>query len=176
MDTNELPPWAQVGPRRREHIARVTALLGEWARALAIAPDEARAWRDAGRWHDALRDADPETLAVLVPDAGIPPKVRHGPAAAARLRADGERREDVLSAIAWHTVGNPNWARTGRALYMADYLEPGRTFEERAALAAAVPRDFDATFRDVVRHRVAWARRAGHTLHPQTVALLESLE
>ena len=24
MDTNELPPWAQVGPRRREHIARVT--------------------------------------------------------------------------------------------------------------------------------------------------------
>lgn len=180
VDTSDLPPWAEVGERRRAHIARVTALLESWAQAMSLPPDEARAWRDAGRWHDALRDADPASLAGLVRDPALPPKVRHGPAAAERLRHDGETRASVLDAIAWHTVGNPEWDRTGRALYMADYLEPGRTFAvgedaERHALAAAVPGDFDGTFREVVRHRLIWALREGHALHPHTVALWNSV-
>jgi HD superfamily phosphohydrolase YqeK len=169
----ELPPWAKVSARRREHIARVTALLDEWARALAIPPDEARAWHDAGKWHDALRDAEPEDLSGIISDRALAPGLWHGPAAAARLRQDGERRRSLLEAITWHTVGHPDWDRVGRALYMADYLEPGRTFEreERAALAAAVPADFEGTYWDVVRHRMIWALRQGHALHPQTVAM-----
>jgi 2-amino-4-hydroxy-6-hydroxymethyldihydropteridine diphosphokinase len=83
----------------------------------------------------------------------------------------------VLDAIAHHTVGSASWGLPGRALYMADYLEPGRPFrrEERAALAAHVPQAFDETFGEVVRHRVEWARRAGLELHPQTVALLDAV-
>lgn len=169
----ELPPWAQVSERRLQHIARVTALLDAWAEALHIPPDEARAWHDAGRWHDALRDADPDELASLASNGALPPSMMHGPAASERLRMDGERRRSVLEAIRWHTVGNPDWDRVGRALYMADYLDPGRTFarEERAALAAAVPTDFAGTFREVVRHRMLWALREGHALFPQTVAM-----
>lgn len=177
MATIELPPWAEVREARRAHIARVTALLEQWGTAMTLAPDEARAWRDAGRWHDALRDADPERLAELCGDPSMPPKLRHGPAAAERLRQDGEDREAVLDAIAWHTIGHPAWERVGRALYMADYLEPGRAFarEERAYLAAQVPHDFDGTFGEVVRHRLTWVLREGHRLHPQTVALWNAL-
>src|SRR6185437_12934843 len=49
----------------------------------------------------------------------------------------------------------------GQALYMADYLEPGRPFAraDRAFLAMHVPRDFDGAFRQVVRHRVEWCLR-----------------
>jgi 2-amino-4-hydroxy-6-hydroxymethyldihydropteridine diphosphokinase len=56
---------------------------------------------------------------------------------------------------------------------MADYLEPGRSFarEERAALAAGVPTDFEGVFREVVRHRLIWTLREGKELYPQTVAL-----
>ncbi len=171
-DTIELPPWAEVHESRRAHIARVTALLDRWVAAMNITPDEARAWHDAGRWHDALRDADPERLRLTVTDE-IPPGMRHGPAAAARLRKDGEGRKEVLDAIAWHTVGFTGWDRVGRALYMADYLEPGRDFEreERKYLATQVPYDFDGTFREVVRRRLIWALREGHALHPNTVAL-----
>ena len=39
-----LPPWAQVTERRRAHIARVTTLLDQWARALALTPDERELW------------------------------------------------------------------------------------------------------------------------------------
>ena len=174
MDSTELPAWAVVSERRRAHIERVATLITAWADALELASGERAAWRDAARWHDALRDAPDDALRALVPDAcERPAKMLHGPAAAARLAADGERRRDVLDAIRWHTVGHSGWTRVGRALYMADFLEPGRPFEraDRAYLAQRVPDDFDGTFRQVVRMRLEWALREGHELYPETVAL-----
>lgn len=168
-----LPDWARVSERRRAHIARVTALLLAWADAMAISPAERMAWRDAGRLHDALRDAPEAELRALVNDPRLPAEMLHGPAAALRLAVAGEAREEVLEAIRWHTVGCAAWGRVGRALYMADYLEPGRPYERasRAYLAAQVPHDFDGTFREVVRHRLEWVVREGHELMPATVAL-----
>jgi HD superfamily phosphohydrolase YqeK len=172
-DSIELPAWARVTEKRRGHIARVTALLKRWAAELDISPDEARAWHHAGLLHDALRDAPESDLRVLVPDPGLPTQILHGPAAAERLVRDGETRVDVLEAIRWHTVGNGAWARTGRALYMADFLEPGRSFarEDRAFLASHVVHDFDGVFRQVVRQRLEWSLREGNQLYPETVSL-----
>ncbi len=176
--TIALPPWAEVSAARRGHIARVTALMAVWAAALGVPPVEAAAWRDAGLWHDALRDAPEETLRTLTGDAASPAKTLHGPAAAARLARDGERRADVLDAIRHHTIGHRDWGRTGRALYMADFLEPGRTFAhaDRAFLAAQVPHDFDGVFRQVVRARIEWALREGHAVFEPTLTLWNSLQ
>ena len=79
----------------------------------------------------------------------------------------------LLDAIRFHTVGSPNWDRTGRALYMADFLEPGRGFakRDRAFLAYQVPHDFDGVFRQVLRARLEHALREGFTLFPETVGL-----
>lgn len=169
-----LPPWACVSERRRGHIERVTALLDEWGRALRLPRDEARAWHDAGQLHDALRDAPEEQLRALAGDpSGYTTEMLHGPAAAARLAKDGESRQELLDAIRYHTVGNAGWERLGRALYMADYLEPGRAFSraDRAYLASQVPHDFDATFRQVLRARLEWSLREGVRLFPEAVAL-----
>ena len=173
----ELPPWGIASPRRRAHIARVNALARSWADAMDIDRDEREAWSDATRWHDALRDAGEAELRAIVPHLEWPASLLHGPAAAARLAEDGERRTAVLDAIFWHTVGNARWDRTGRALYMADFLEPGRQFdrEARATLAAAVPGDFDGTFRDVVRMRLGEKVASGEKLRPETAALWESV-
>ncbi|HEU4640988.1 MAG TPA: HD domain-containing protein [Gemmatimonadaceae bacterium] len=176
-DSIELPPWACVGERRRAHIARVTTLLESWAQALGLDAASRAAWRDAGLLHDALRDAPEEELRALVPRVTLPAELLHGPAVAARLARDGERREDMLEAIRWHTVGCATWGAVGRALYMADYLEPGRKFSraDRAYLARQVPRDFDGTFRQVVRHRLEWVLREGHELYPTSVELWNSV-
>ena len=175
--STDLPAWARVSRSRAEHIARVTALLVNWAGAMGIDRAELEEWRDAGLWHDALRDAPEAELRALTRDATMAAALLHGPAAAARLVQDGERRSGVLEAIAHHTVGHPGWTRTGRALYMADYLEPGRSFNriERSYLAAHVPHDFDGTFREVARHRLQWSLQEGVELHPQTIAQWNSI-
>ena len=170
----ELPPWACVGEKRRAHIARVTALLDTWAKTMRLTRSQRIDWHDAGRLHDALRDAPEHVLVSLAGDLpGFTVEMLHGPAAAERLIAEGETRTELIEAIRYHTVGSPEWGRLGRALYMADYLEPGRKFSraDRAYLAAQVPRDFDATFRQVVRARMEWSLREGMQLYPQTVQL-----
>lgn len=172
--TSELPSWAQVSEKRVAHIGRVTALLDQWARALALPAQEARAWHDAGIYHDALRDAPDQELRALAGDhAGYTTEMLHGPAAAARMVVEGESRAELLDAVRFHTVGSSAWGRLGRALYMADYLEPGRKFSrsDRAYLASQVPHDFDATFRQVLRARLEWSLREGMRLFPEAVAL-----
>jgi predicted HD superfamily hydrolase involved in NAD metabolism len=171
--TMALPDWAQVTEKRRGHIVRVTTLLDTWATAMRVDDEERSAWHDAGLWHDALKDAPEEEQRALVGASSFEPAMLHGPAAAALLEGRGERRRDVLDAIRFHTVGSTSWARTGRALYMADFLEPGRNFShaDRGFLARQVPHDFAGVFRQVVRMRIEWTVREGHTIFPETVQL-----
>ena len=168
-----LPPWAQVTEKRRAHILRVTALLQQWAEALGLAPEERDCWRDAGLWHDALRDAPEVTLRALAGIEGGPVEILHGPAAAAYLAQHGEAREAVLEAVRHHTIGYPRWGRTGKALFMADFLEPGRRFlpTDRAFLARHVAADFDGVFRQTVRMRLQWSIGEGLELFPEMVEL-----
>ena len=172
-----LPEWSVVTPKRREHIARVVALLSRWATLMHLPELEARAWVDAGAWHDALRDEREPVLRALTGELERPVGMLHGPAAALRLEACGERRLDLLEAVHWHTVGQATWSRTGRALYMADFLEPGRNFmqADRAFLADRVPDAFDAVFRQVVRMRIEWVLREGKGLATETVDLWNSV-
>jgi 2-amino-4-hydroxy-6-hydroxymethyldihydropteridine diphosphokinase len=135
---------------------------------------EGAMWHDAGCLHDALRDAPEAVLRELAGDLpGFNLDMLHGPAAAAKLVSLGETRTELLDAVRYHTVGCDHWARAGKALYMADYLEPGRKFSraDRGYLAARVPDDFDGTFRQVIRARLEWSLREGMQLYPDTVSL-----
>lgn len=165
--------WSVMSPKRREHVQRVVSLLARWASIMKLSDVETTAWIDAGNWHDALRDADEPRLREMTGDLQRPFGMLHGPAAALRLYEEGELRNDVIEAIRWHTIGSVEWTRTGRALYMADFLEPGRGFmqTDRRFLAERVPEAFDEVFRQVVRVRIEWALREGKGLAPETIAL-----
>jgi HD superfamily phosphohydrolase YqeK len=176
--TLDLPGWARVTAKRSEHIQRVTALLNAWAAAMRLPPADARAFVDAGVLHDALRDASEAELREIAGDNDSPLGLLHGPAAARMLEQDGEKRLDLLDAVRFHTVGSARWGLLGRALYMADFLEPGRKFmkQDRYFLALQVPTSFDAVFRQVVRMRLEWTVREGNNIFPETVALWNSLQ
>jgi len=172
-----LPPWARVSKKRHKHIVRVTRLLAGWADEMQLAPAERQTWIDAGRFHDALRDAGIEELRELAGSSITEVELLHGPAAAARLARDGETRPNLLDAIRYHSIGSAKWDRVGQALYMADYLDPKRKFdrERRAILSELVPRDFAGAFRQVVERRMEYAQLHDFTVYPESTALLESL-
>ena len=169
----ELPSWAVVKDKRRKHVGRVVALLEQWARAMRLSAEERDAWMTAGLLHDALRDAPEPLLRELSGDATTAAELLHGPAAAKRAERDGEHRADVLDAVRYHTIGKPGWSRTGRALFMADFLEPKRKFlrRKRAAIARRVPKDFDGAFRDVLRMKIERALGFDGDIYPETAAL-----
>jgi HD superfamily phosphohydrolase YqeK len=173
-----LPSWARVSDKRLAHIERVTDLLANWAAVMRLPPDEVSLFVDAGRLHDTLRDASESELRTITGDHHSPSGMLHGPAATILLARDGESRPELLDAIRYHTVGSCHWGTVGKALYMADYLEPGRKFsrQDRHFLSALVPTAFDTIFRQVVRLRLEWSIREGYPIFPETVALWNSLQ
>lgn len=168
-----LPEWAEAREDRRAHVRRVADLMERWARDFGLAPGDVTRWRAAGMLHDALRDADFDALRPLVgPELrDRPGKMLHGPAAAARLRDDGVDDHALLRAVAWHTLGHPDFDRLGKALYLADYLEPGREYESGtlAALRDRVPTDLDGVLRDVAVDRIGRSLRKGRPLLRPTI-------
>ena len=140
-----LPPWAVVTSERRAHVERVAALLSTWATAMHASAGERARWLKAAWLHDALRDA-PAT-----------DELAHGPLAAERARHDGETDQGLLDAVRYHSLGFAQWDDVGKMLYLADYLEPGRTFDQelRRSLAARVPPERDAILKQVAARRIA---------------------
>lgn len=175
----ELPSWARLSPRREAHIRRVAELLDEWAAGLGLEPAERARWRAAAWLHDALRETPAEELRPLVPEAlrDLPAPLLHGPAVAERLVDDPLADAELLDAIRFHTLGHPRLGRLGRALYLADFLEPGRDFEEewRASLRARMPEAEDAVLREVVAARIQHLLERGHPIRPETAAFWSAL-
>ena len=173
------PDWAIAGPERRAHVERVVALLDEWAVALGMSEVDRQRLRAAGWLHDSLRNAsDDELRPMVAPELrDLPRKLLHGPAAAAKLKQLGMTDKDVLRAVSFHTVGHPELGLIGRLLYLADYLEPGRPFDEehRAALRERMPGEWKAVLRTVVSSRVKHLLDQGNTIRPETMGFWNSV-
>jgi HD superfamily phosphohydrolase YqeK len=172
-----LPAWAIVSPARREHIERVAELAGRWAQEMSVPDAERRRWLRAVWLHDALRDAPEDELRRWAPDAPGPVGLRHGPASAARAKAEGENDRGVLDAVRYHSIGLAEWDMAGRILYCADYLEPARKYarEWRAELAERLPAEPSLVLRQVARARVGHLVSWGRPLLEPTVRFWNSL-
>jgi HD superfamily phosphohydrolase YqeK len=158
---------------------RVSELLGAWAEGLALGDDDASRWRAAGLLHDALRDEDASVLRTRVPPyvQNLPDPLLHGPAAAERLRIEGVLDGELLTAVGWHTVGDPRFGPLGRALFAADFLEPGRAYrpEWRSALRDRMPHEIDQVVIEVARARMVWGLEQPAPVLERTVAFWNRL-
>ena len=140
-------------------------MLSAWAMALHTPDGERARWLKAAWLHDALRDA---------PAAN---ELAHGPMAAERAAHDGETDQGVLAAVRFHSLGYAGWDDVGKMLYLADYLEPGRAYDQelRRSLAARVAEERDAVLKQVAARRIAWVIDSRWPLLRETVEFWNSL-
>jgi len=156
---------------------RVAELAAEWAERMGVPDSERNRWLRAVWLHDALRDAPHETLHEWASSSPVPGELRHGPASAARAKADGETDRGVLDAVRYHSLGLAEWDMVGRVLYCADFLEPERGFEERdrVELADRFPRDPRGVLRIVAASRLRHTINSGWPLFEPSVRFWNSL-
>lgn len=170
-----LPDWAVARKKRRAHMGRVSALLREWSEARRDNSRDVDRWAAAGYLHDVLRDAKPDKLreALSEPLDHLPDEVVHGPAAADRLRQGGVTDEPLLAAIAFHTLGSPEFDDIGKALYAADFLEPGRKIQPkwRGRRRDEMPEGLDSVVQAIVGKRVQFLIKKGRPVPPETMGL-----
>lgn len=174
-----LPPWAEVGEKRRAHMERVAELLDGWARGLGLSDRDRRRWRALGYLHDSLKDAPETSLRPWLPPElrDLPEAIVHGPAAAARLEVEGVEDRELLDAVRYHTLGHPGLGPAGRALYAADFLEPGRDVvnEWRRGLRRRMPLELEAVVKEILRARILHLVGEGRSVRPETMAFWNSL-
>lgn len=75
----------------------------------------------------------------------------------------------ILSAIRKHTVADGVMSPLDAVVYLADGLEPGRTFPERAALAGLAYDNLDGAMRAVLVSSIAYLAARGLAVAPQTL-------
>jgi len=172
-----VPAWARMSSSRLDHVIRVAELVSEWADVMGIHDNERNRWLRAVWLHDALRDASPGELEEWASSTPGALELRHGPASAARAKAEGELDRGVLDAVRYHSVGLAEWDMVGRVLYCADYLEPGREFDQdgRAELARRFPNDVRGVLREVAQRRLQHAIESGWVIPEPTYRFWNSL-
>lgn len=99
------------------------------------------------------------------------PIVLHAPLSA-RLAEEsfGVHDPAILSAIAKHTVADAAMSSLDCVLYLADGLEPGRDFSDRAELWAIAERDLSAGMRAMIGASMRYLTKKGLPVAPETAA------
>ena len=170
----QLPAWAELGEKRRRHAERVAGLLDDWAIAGKLPSEERTRWIAAGYLHDAVKEKPEEELRALLlgQDRALPEPLLHGPAVAELMRREGVDDGELLLALAYHTLGHPEFGRTGWALYAADFLEPGRDLanEWRAGLRARMPGEMTDVTKEILGARITYLLEQGRPVRQQTIS------
>ncbi len=129
--------------------------------------------------HDLARLYPAERLLRECEQRGMPvdaferahPIVLHARVGAAvACESFGVCDQSILDAIAKHTMAAETMSPLDCALYLADGLEPARSFPERAALWALAQSDLQAAMRATLASSLAYLHRKGIPVAPQTAA------
>ncbi|MGA8475051.1 MAG: bis(5'-nucleosyl)-tetraphosphatase (symmetrical) YqeK [Candidatus Cybelea sp.] len=164
---------------RYEHSLRVARCAATLAQRHGV---DVRKARLAGMLHDLARLYTPGRLLSECEARGfsIEPFERAHPvllharlgAAIARERFGVEDAE-VLSAIEKHTTAAGDMSSLDCVVYLADSLEPARTFPERAAAWELAQHDLIAAMREMLALKLRRQARKGVASAPPTLAAAE---
>lgn len=120
--------------------------------------------------HDVAKYLNPDDYEGFCCDKNCPPSVVHqflGAHVAENVL--GISDEEVLGAIRWHTTGRPNMSLLEKIVFVADLLEPGRTFDGVEDLRRAVERDFESGFRRCVHELLLFLQKGDGCVYQTTV-------
>lgn len=167
----------RLSEKRVSHSVFTAEYLSSFAPDLGLDHDDAVV---AGLLHDYCRDLDKEAFLLEARQRRMPlsdtqlakPSLLHGPLSAEMCREEFDINDHVYEAIYWHTTGRPKLNRLGQALYVADFAEPTRTFEEASETRALLRKaGFDAALLFVAETKVRFNREKP-VIDPNTEAFL----
>jgi predicted HD superfamily hydrolase involved in NAD metabolism len=172
---------ALLSPERAAHSRRVASLTASICFREGLSSERGRA---AGLAHDMCKEMPRKVQRELA--AGYPgavqgsalmaDKVVHGPAAAALLARDySVADEELLAAVALHTVGKPGMKGLAVILYCADKLEPGRKRLDSEFRRRCLALPLDGMLLEVVEGVIGWLRSQGRAVAPETLNLYSTL-
>ncbi len=140
----------------------------------------------AAYFHDITKEMPTEKQLTLCKDIGIEvdadtlnsPKTLHSFTAPALIMRDFSQYadEEILSAVRYHTTGKANMTLTEKLLYLADYIEPTRKFDDCKKLreffytnTSDISKKLDDTIILSLKYTISDLLEKGEFIHPRTI-------
>lgn len=170
----------RVGKKRFEHSINVSTVARSLAKQYGVDPDKARL---AGILHDWDKGLLNREVCQRAKDLGVEvdpmvltdmPWLLHGPTAAAALAQEYPQfGSDVFQAIARHTSGAADMSPLDCVIYIADIIEPSRTFgdmegiERLRTLVGQIP--LDVLYFEAFKYTLEFLVSTDRVLYPATI-------
>lgn len=166
-----------VSSDRMQHILRVEALAVDLAHRWNVPEDKART---AALLHDVARDLPESRLKAMARRSSNPlframaatpaPVVLHAPIGAEIAGDDyGVTDPDILRAIALHTTGAPFMDTLSKIIFLADYCEPGRTFDGVLTVRRLLYTDLDRAMGIALKQTIAYLQQHNRPVEHLTI-------
>ena len=167
--------------KRRPHVLGCCETAEALAERWGADPETARR---AGILHDVTKALGPPAQLTLCTRWGQPltdferehPKLLHAKSGAAAARAVFGESDAVCDAICWHTTGQPDMTDLEKILYIADCIEPTRTFPGVEGLRELAFSDLDAALLEMLRRTLRYLELCGQAIDESTLAAWQYLD
>ena len=134
----------------------------------------------AGELHDCAKELDESLQDQMARensgDLFTEKKLLHSPAGAVMAQREfGITDPEILDAITYHTTGRGNMSLLDKIVYLADKLEPSRTYADLTAERELAVKDIDAALALCVKSVKKKFDSRGQKIHPLTIDFMEEL-
>jgi len=166
---------SQLSEKRFRHSIGVADTAAEMARRYGA--DEEKIYL-AGLLHDCGKSYKGDAAREFVKKIGyepdeiewIQPGLLHGVIGEHIARHEyGIEDPEILSAVRWHITGRAGMSLIEKIIYIADYIEPGRSFTGVEAMREEAFRDLDRCIVLCADSTIRYVIENGYLLHPRTV-------
>ncbi len=160
-------------PERLDHVAGCEKTAAELARRWGADQELARR---AAILHDVTKALKLPQQLILAERYGIIqkiggkrfPTVNHAFTASEAARRVYGECDEVCSAICWHTTGKENMSVLEKIIYLADFIEPTRSFEGVEYFRDLAYKDLDECLCRSLEHSLDYLAERGMDIHPLT--------
>jgi predicted HD superfamily hydrolase involved in NAD metabolism len=164
----------QMPSSRWEHTLRVvetavelaerTGADPEKAEIAAILHDYCKFWPEEKQREWILRHRLPQDLLQYNKE------LWHAPVGAEAVREElGIDDEEVLNAIRSHTTGRPGMSLLEKVIFLADYIEPGRSFPGVEEVRRLAREDLDRAILKSLDNTIVYLVERGFKVYPLTI-------
>ncbi|MFC5604022.1 bis(5'-nucleosyl)-tetraphosphatase (symmetrical) YqeK [Sporosarcina koreensis] len=162
-------------PRKRyEHVLRVTETAKELAARFGVPTDKAE---QAALFHDIAKFMEPSDMRIMIEENDEDRRLltfHHElwHAAAGRIIAEkefGVKDPDILNAIRYHTTGRAGMSVLEKLIYIADLIEPGRSFPGIEELRKTADLKIDEAMKACIAHSVLYLIERRAAVFPDSI-------
>jgi len=181
---NAIKAWAKTKMRgkRFKHVVGVVETADQLA--AQYAPEFQVQCRIAGWLHDAAKNWDDDELLAYAEDHNVDilpgeyetPMLLHGIVGYLTGAAEFDLDDPVIrEACRLHTTGGPNMGTAAKIVFLADAIEPGRSYSSVEAIRAEAQNDLDAALLMTLDHTVKHLIKKKRVIDPRPILLRNQL-